>query len=84
LTGAIAVAFLTIALLIQTIQIDAAMRPVLRMGSIVILTAGIAIGVLGASTLETLPLLISIIALMLAPIFFTVWLWIKRVLVAES
>lgn len=79
LTGAIAVAFVTIALLIQTVQIDDDVRPILRTGSVVVLVAGIVIGVLGVSTLETMPLLLSAIALMLAPIVFTIWLWIKRI-----
>jgi low temperature requirement protein LtrA len=84
LTGAIAVAFITIALLIQTVQQGEAMRPVVRIGSMVILVAGILIGLLGASAITTLPLLISTIALMLIPIFFGVWLWIKRVLAAQG
>ena len=84
LTGAITAAFITIALLIQTVQYDEDLHPVVRVGSIVILVAGILIGLLGASAITTLPLLISTIVLMLAPIFFGVWLWIKRVLAAEA
>ncbi|MBV7331178.1 low temperature requirement protein A [Chloroflexi bacterium TSY] len=84
LTGAITVAFVTIALLIQTIQSNEAMRSVLRTGSIVVLVAGVLIGVLGASTLETLPLLLSTIVLMLAPAVVGLWVWIKRVVIVEN
>lgn len=84
LTGAIAVALVTIALLVQTLQVRDRMGPVVRWGSVVILAAGIVIGVLGASDLEKVPLLLSTVGLMLAPIVFGIWLWIKRVLADEA
>lgn len=87
-SGAIMVAFITIALLIQIVQHGEAIQPIVRTGSVVILVSGVVIGLLGVSALETLPLLLCTIVLMMGSIFFGIWLWIKRVIgdapVAES
>ncbi len=78
LTGAITVALITIALLLQTIQHSDEHRQILRLGSVVTLVAGLLIGALGFSALEPIRLLIVMVLLMLAPIFFGLWLWIKQ------
>ena len=75
---------MTIALLIQTVQIDEAFRPIFRAGSAVILIAGIIIGGLGTTSMQTLPLLLVTLVLILAPVFFSLWLWIKRIAAADA
>ncbi len=76
---AIALTLAGIALLIETLQLPDELRQTFRIGQVVMLIAGIVIFVLGFTILETLPLLIVIIVLMLAPVFFGFLSWIKAI-----
>jgi low temperature requirement protein LtrA len=72
LVGSIAVALISIALLMRIIQISEEQQRVYRIGGMVTLISGIIILLLGFSSLGTVPLLIIMILLMLTPVFYGV------------
>jgi low temperature requirement protein LtrA len=70
LVGTIAVALISIALLMRTLRISREHRRIYRTGSLVTLISGIIILLLSFSSLRIIPLLIIIILLMLLPVFY--------------
>ena len=70
LVGTIAVALISIAFLMRTLQIPNEHQRIYRNGGMVTLVSGIIILLLGFSSLGTIPLLIIMILLMLVPVFY--------------
>jgi low temperature requirement protein LtrA len=70
LVGSIAVALVSIAFLMRTIQISKEHQRIYRVGGIFTLISGVIILLLGFSSLGTIPLLIIMILLMLIPVFY--------------
>jgi FtsH-binding integral membrane protein len=66
----IAIALISIAFLMRTIQISEEHQRIYRRGSIFTVISGIAILLLGFSSLGAIPLLIIMVLLMLMPVFY--------------
>ena len=77
LVGAVAVAFTSIALLLRSVQSVGEYRAIHRLGGLTILGAGIVAGLLGFTTLESIPLLPALVAVMLAPVAAGLWMWLN-------
>jgi hypothetical protein len=77
LVAAISIALISIALLMRTIQISAEHERIYRMGRRVTLISAIIVFLLGFSSLSTIPLLIVLILLMLAPVFYGFKIWLE-------
>lgn len=77
LVGSVAVAFVSVVLLLQTIQSSQEHRQIHRVGGIVLSVSTILIGLLGLTTLEAIGLLLALILLMLSPILVGLWVWVK-------
>ena len=77
LVGAVAVAFVTIALLLRSVRSTDEFRAIHRVGGLTILGAGIAAGLLGFTSLETIPLLVVLVGIMLVPVASGLWVWMK-------
>ena len=77
LVGAIALALISIALLMRSIQIPEELYQFYRQGGIVTFISGVIILLLGFSDLSTIPLLVVLILLLLAPVIYGVGVWIK-------
>lgn len=77
LVGAVAVAFTSIALLLRSVQSVGEYRRIHRIGGVTILSAGIVAGLLGFTTLESVPLLLVLVAVMLVPVAAGLWMWLK-------
>ena len=77
LVGAVAVAFTSIALLLRSVQSVGEYRTIHRIGGLTILGAGIVAGLLGFTTLESIPLLLVLVAVMLVPVAAGLWMWLK-------
>ena len=76
LVGAIALALVCIAILMRTIQIAPEYYRAYRTGGIVTFVSGLVILLLGFSGLNAIPLLMVLIILMLAPVFYGLKVWI--------
>ena len=79
LVGAITVTLASIALLIHTLHDTDSDPRVHRTGQYVTMLAAVAIIALGLSNLQTIPLLIVLIVLLLTPIFFGFLSWLQGV-----
>jgi low temperature requirement protein LtrA len=79
LVGAIAIALISIALLMRTIQIPEQHQRIYRWGCIATIVSGVIILLLGFSGLSTIPLLSVLILLLLTPVIYGVAVWIKVV-----
>ena len=78
LVGSIAITLLSYVMLMSIVVVPEGSKPLLRIGRAVTLAAaGIAV-VLGLSGLETIPLLIALVLLLLAPVFYAFRFWIRR------
>ena len=77
LIGAIATALVSIALIIRFLDFPEAYRPLYRNGSILMLSAGALVVGLGLTTIDLLPLLLALSALLLAPVVYGILIWIK-------
>jgi hypothetical protein len=77
LVGAIATALVGIALTMRILDIPASYRRLYRNGSILMLMAGALVVVLGMAPIDPIPLLLALCALLLAPVFYGVLIWIK-------
>jgi low temperature requirement protein LtrA len=77
LVGALAMALISTALLMRSIQIPEELYQFYRQGGIVTFISGAVILLLGFSNLSTIPLLLLVILLLLAPVFYGVIVWIK-------
>ena len=79
LVGAIAIALVSIAILIQLLERDESAEQTRRIGQVAMLISSVLIVVLGFTNLQTIPLLILIVLLMLTPIFFGFISWVKGI-----
>ena len=73
---AIAITLISVAVLTRTIQLDRVQQSTHRVGRRVMLASAIIVLLLGFTSLETIPLLIAVVLLLLAPIFFALKVWI--------
>ncbi len=78
LISGISVTLISIAILTRTIQLAREDQPVARKGRRSMLVSAALITLLGFSSLEIIPLLVSLVLLMLAPVFFAFQVWIER------
>jgi low temperature requirement protein LtrA len=77
LVGAIAMALISNALLMRSIQIPEAYFQLYRRSGIATFTSGVIVLLLGFSSLDTIPLLIIVIILMLAPVIYGIAVWVN-------
>ncbi len=77
LVGAIAVVLISIAMLMRSIQIPAEHHQLYRRSGMATFIAGGIILLLGLSSLNTIPLLLIVISLMLAPVFYGIVVWVN-------
>ena len=78
LVGSIAIALITISLLMRIIHVPHEHHQIWQTGSRVTFAVAIIVALLGFSSLETIPLLAILVLLMLAPVFSGFKMWIKR------
>ena len=76
LVGAIGIALISIALLTRTIQLTEVEQNTHRVGARVMITSALLIMLLGFTSLETIPLLIVVLLLLLAPVIFAFRVWV--------
>jgi low temperature requirement protein LtrA len=74
---AVAVTLISVAALTRTIQIDRIEQSIDHLARRVMLVSAALILLLGFTSLETIPLLIAVAALLLAPIFFALRFWLE-------
>jgi low temperature requirement protein LtrA len=79
LVGACALVLVIIPLLMQTIRIPDEHQPLYRRGRRAGLAAAVFIALLGLTNLGTIPLLIGVCLLLLAPVFYSLLAWIELV-----
>lgn len=75
LVAAIGITLISIALLMRIIQLSPELQHTHRVAGRVMLISTFLILLLGFSSLDTIPLLIAMILLLLAPVFFTFQAW---------
>ena len=76
LVSAIGITLISTAVLMRTIQLSAEHQRTHRVGRRVMLVSAVLILLLGFSELKIIPLLILLVLLMLAPIFYAFRVWI--------
>jgi len=77
LVGAIAVVLTSIALILKSLNLPENQRILFRTGARVAFIAGILVVLSGLMTISTIQLLLVLIVLLLAPIFYGILVWIK-------
>ena len=77
LVGAMATALITIAVLMRSIQIPEAHYQLYRRMGIITLISGVVIFLLGFSSLNTIPLLVVVILLLIAPTLYGIAVWVR-------
>ena len=77
LVGAIATVLISIALIVKSLNIPENQRSLYQTGARVGFTAGILVLLVGLTRISTIPLLLTLIVLLLAPVFFGILVWIK-------
>ena len=77
LVGAIAAVLISIALILKSLDLPENQRILYRTGSRVMFIAGITVVLSGMTRISTIPLLLALIALLLAPVFYGILVWIK-------
>jgi hypothetical protein len=77
LVGAIATALTSIALILKSLNLPENQRSVYRTGARVTFIAGILVILSGLTSIGTIPLLLMLIVLLLAPVFYGILVWIK-------
>ena len=77
LVAAIGITLISIALLMRTIQLSPELQHTHRVAGRVTLISAFLILLLGFSSLDTIPLLIAMIMLLLAPVLFAFQAWIE-------
>jgi hypothetical protein len=76
--ASLAITFACIAYLMRTIHVTEPLEGVYRTGGIITIISGGVIFFLGFTGLKTIPLLISVILLMLLPVFYGIKVWVGR------
>ena len=77
LVDAIAVALVSIALIIKSLNLPENQRILYQTGSRVMFVAGIIVVLSGIAPIGTIPLLVALIALLLLPVVYGILVWIK-------
>jgi low temperature requirement protein LtrA len=77
LVGAIAAALTSIGLILKSLNLPENQSSVYRTGARVTFIAGILVVLVGLTPLGTIPLLLTLIALLSAPVFYGILVWIK-------
>ena len=77
LVGAIATVLIGTALIVKSLNIPENQRSLYQTGARVGFTAGILVLLVGLTPISTIPLLLTLIVLLLAPVFFGILVWIK-------
>jgi hypothetical protein len=77
LVGAVAAALISIALILKSLNLPENQRGVFRTGARVTFIAGILVILWGLTPIRTIPLLLTLVALLLAPVFYGILVWIK-------
>jgi low temperature requirement protein LtrA len=77
LVGAIAAALIGIGLILKTLNLPQDQRRIYRTGARVTFIAGILVILAGLLRIGTIPLLLVLIILLLAPVFYGILVWIK-------
>jgi low temperature requirement protein LtrA len=77
LVGSIAAALISIALILKSLNFPENQRGLYRMGARVMFIAGILVILSGMTSMSTRPLLLVLITLLLAPVFYGILVWIK-------
>lgn len=77
LVGAIAAVLTSIALILKRLNLPENQRILYRTGARVTFIAGILVVLSGLTSISTIPLLLILIVLLLAPIFYGILVWIK-------
>jgi len=77
LVGAIAAVLISIALILKSLNFPENQRGLYRAGARVMFIAGILVILSGMTSIGTRPLLLALIALLLAPVFYGILVWIK-------
>ena len=77
LVGSIAVVLTSIALILKCLNIPESQRLIFRTGARVTFIAGILAILLGLTQIGTIPLLLTLNVLLLAPVFYGILIWIK-------
>jgi len=77
LVGAIAMVLVSIALIMKSLNLPENQRSLYRTGSRVMFMAGILVVMTGMAPIGTIPLLLVLIVLLLAPVFYGILIWIK-------
>jgi len=77
LVGAIAAVLISIALIMKSLDLPENQRILYRTGSRVMFIAGVIVVLSGMTPIGTIPLLLMLIALLLAPLFYGILVWIK-------
>ncbi|MEZ4662638.1 MAG: low temperature requirement protein A [Caldilineaceae bacterium] len=76
LTGALALAMGTIALLLLLLRLPEAFQPLYRRGALITLLAAAGCAALGFTTLPAIPLLTALVVLLLLPVIYGIHVWI--------
>jgi low temperature requirement protein LtrA len=77
LVGAIAAVLISIALIMKSLNLPEDQRGLYQIGSRVMFIAGVIVALSGMTRIGTIPLLFALIALLLAPVFYGILVWIK-------
>ena len=77
LVGAIATVLIGTALIVKSLNIPENQRSLYQTGARVGFIAGILVLLVGLTPISTIPLLLTLIVLLLAPVFFGILVWIK-------
>lgn len=77
LVGAIAAVLTSIALILKSLNLPENQRILFRTGARVTFIAGTLVVLSGLTSIHTIPLLLILMVLLLAPIFFGILVWIK-------
>ena len=77
LVGAIAAVLISIALILKSLNFPENQRGLYRAGARVMFIDGILVILSGMTSIGTRPLLLALIALLLAPVFYGILVWIK-------
>ena len=77
LVGAIATVLISIALIMKSLDLPENQRSLYRTGSRVMFMAGIFVVLSGITLIGTIPLLLTLIALLLVPVAYGILVWIK-------
>jgi low temperature requirement protein LtrA len=77
MVGAVAVALISIALILKSLDVPENQRILYRTGALATFIAGALVVLFGLTPMGTIPLLLILIAFLLAPVLYGILVWIK-------